>query len=132
MPPKLSSGRYKKGTRSGANNGIGKLKQENEALREQVKVARQAATAAQGQLDTLRAKVTCLEIDKCSALAAHEALQAECAVLNNDKGLWHQRLTSQVIEHRRETEQLRRERDKASSEARAVKSVLCPPRGWRL
>ena len=130
MPPKVSSGRYKRGARSGANNGIAKLKQENQELREQVKIARQAATAAHGQLDVLRAKVTCLEIDKCAARAAHEALQAEWDVLNNDKGLWHQRLTSQVIEHKQEIDQLRGERDKATSEARAIKSVLRLPSSW--
>lgn len=125
MPPKVSSGRYKKGQRSGANNGIAKLKQELQGLREQVKVDRQAATAAHGQLDALRAKVSGVE-------AAYKALQAEKDVLIYDLAQWHKRMTQQGIEHRRETDQLRRERDKAISEARAVTSVLRPPRGWAL
>jgi len=125
MPPKASSGRYKKGQRSGANNGIAKLKNELQELREQVKFEREAATA-------LRAKVTCLEAEMRTRETANKALQAEADAVRCEKGSWKQMLTQLTVEHRRECEKLRRERDKASSEARAAKSILCPPRGWSL
>lgn len=131
MPPKTrTSGTYKKGQRTGANNGIAKLQTELQELREKVKIQHQGAAVYQVTLDGMRANVTALQIENCNAQAAYKAQIEHRREAEQLKDALQQKMTQLIIEHRRETEQLRRERDKAISETRAARSVLLTPQSW--